>query len=65
MPPQAVTLEPLVQGECVVIVLGFSDEPSMLTNHGAPHSCGMKYRLRGLARLRTSQRNFVFTVTLP
>jgi len=24
----------------------------MLTNHGAPHSCGMKYRLRGLARLR-------------
>ena len=31
----------------------------MLTGCGASHSVGMKYRLRGLARWQTSQRNFV------
>ncbi len=35
----------------------------MLTGYRAPHSVGMKYRLRGLARLQTSQRKW--TLPLP
>lgn len=37
---------------------GFSDGPSMLTGYGASHSVFLKYRLRGLAHMQTSQRKF-------
>lgn len=58
MPSQAVTLEPMVQGEHVVAILRLLGEPSMHTDRGATHSVGTKYRLRGLARWQTSQRIF-------
>lgn len=58
MPLQAVTLEPMVQGERVVAILRLLGGPSMHTNCESSHSVGTQYRLRGLARWRTSQRNF-------
>lgn len=62
MPSQAVTLEPLVQGERSVATLRLLGGPSMLTGYGALHSVGIKYRLRGLARWQTPQRNSLLTV---
>lgn len=59
MPSQAVTLEPMVQGERAVAILRLLGGPSMHTDRGSSHSVGTKYRLRGLARWRTSQRNFL------
>jgi hypothetical protein len=59
MPSQAVTLEPMVQGERAVAILRLLGGPSMHTDRGSSHSVGTNYRLRGLARWRTSQRNFL------
>jgi hypothetical protein len=58
MPPQAVTLEPMVQGERSVTIFRLLGGPSMRTDCGSSHSVGTNYRLRGRARWQTSQRNF-------
>lgn len=59
MPPQAVTLEPLVQGERHVAVFRLLGRTEHAHQPQAQHSVGCKYRLRGLARWQTSQRNFI------
>ena len=57
MPPQAVTLEPLVQGERSLATFRLPERIRHAHQRKNHILFGMKYRLRGLARLRTSQRN--------
>lgn len=50
MPLRVTTLEPWVQGECGVITFRLPVNSGMRTSYEAPHSCGLKYRLRGISR---------------
>ncbi len=64
MPPQAVTLEPLVQGECVVTVLRLLGRTEHAHQPWSATFLWYEISAQGLARLQTSQRNFVLAITL-